>query len=556
MSRVDELSDSYVAAFAALDPCMASVLGLRGHDAHLTDLSPDGFTARAELDRRTRRDLAALPIATDADRRAARVLGEHLASAVELADAGVPSTDLNSLDGPVTRLRQAIELLDQGPATPWPDVAARLAALPDALDGLRATLDRSRAHGEVCARRQVLISANQCEQTTGYLDGLPAVYGDGPLRGELDRDVARANAAFTGFARFLREDLAPDAPAHDALGRDRYLLGARHFWGTTPDLLDTYAWGWQELDRLRTEMAADAARIAPDSSLRAVIEALDADPRYRSTGPENFRAWLQDLADRAIADLDGVHFDLPAPLRRVECRIPPTRSGGIYYLPPSEDLTRPGQVWWTMSDERMPTWTVPATMYHESVPGHHLQQGMTVCNAERLNRFQRAATEWGHSGHVEGWGLYAERLMDELGYYADPAHRFGMLANGQLLRAARVVLDIGLHLRLPIPDGVGFHDGARWDRELGVAFLRDYCMIDDAFFVDFEIDRYLGRPGQAASYKLGERAWLAARADARRRAGADFDLKAFHRTALNLGTMGLDAFSDELARLPDVAFTA
>jgi uncharacterized protein (DUF885 family) len=216
-------------------------------------------------------------------------------------------------------------------------------------------------------------------------------------------------------------------------------------------------------------------------------------------------------------------------------------------VPPSEDFARPGQVWWTLPDGRLPTWHVPSTMYHEGAPGHHLQQGMTVCNAARLNRFQRVATEWSFSGHVEGWGLYAERLMGELGFYTDPAHYLGMLTQQQF-RAARIVLDIGLHLELEIPRGGGFHDGARWTRDLGMEFLRARSSLDD-FGVRFEIDRYLGRPGQAASYKVGERVWLAAREDARRRAGAAFDLKAFHAAALDLGSMGLDAFRDELARL-------
>jgi uncharacterized protein (DUF885 family) len=379
-----------------------------------------------------------------------------------------------------------------------------------------------------------------------YLAGLAAGDGEGPLAGRLAGAVRGASAALAGFAGFLTGELAGRAAERDALGADRYRLGVRDFLGTELDLAEVYAWGWEELARIEAEMAVAAGEVAPGEPLPAVLAALDADPRYRIAGAEAFRGWIQELADRAIADLDGAHFDIPAPLRRIECRIPPVESG-IYYLAPAEDLSRPGTVWWTVEDPaaEIVTWTVPTTMFHEGVPGHHLQLGVTTLNP-RLNRFQRVAGEL-HPGHCEGWGLYAERLMDELGHYADPAHRLGMLAGGQRFRAARVILDIGLHLELRIPAGAGFHEGERWTPELGLEFLRSRKGPDPDSVVAFEIDRYLGRPGQAIAYKVGERVWLEAREAARRRAGAAFDLKEFHRRALDLGPMGLDLLRAELA---------
>ena len=547
MRSVDEISDAYVDRFAALDPCAASVLGLTGHDTELTDLGPDGAAARAELDRRTLAELTAAPVASDHDRMAARTLRDHLDASIALHEAGADA-ELSAF-GPISGLRQAIELLDHGAATPWEAVVSRLRAMPGSLRGLRATLDRARTAGRVSARRQVLGAADQCDMTIGYFEGLPAAYSEGPLRTDLDRTVAAACAELAALAGYLRTELITAAPDRDALGRDRYHLGLRRYLGSDPDLAETYAWGWAELARIGREMDALAAEIAPGEPTRAVIDLLDADPRHRATGRENFRSWIQDLADQAISDLDGVHFDIPAPLRDIDVRLTPTGDGGIYCLPPSADFSRPGSVWWTMAEDEIPVWTVPSTMYHEGVPGHHLQQGMTVYNAEKLNRFQRAATELGFSGHVEGWGLYAERLMDELGYYSDPAHRFGMLAFGQRMRAARVVLDIGLHLELPIPEGTGFHDGATWTHDLAVAFLRDHLAVGDNDLTGFEVYRYLGVPGQAIAYKVGERAWLDIREAARRAQGPAFDLRTFHRDALDLGSMGLDAFAEEMKRI-------
>ncbi|MGI5422707.1 DUF885 domain-containing protein [Actinomadura luteofluorescens] len=547
MTALDDLADRYVDEFAALDPCLAALMGIAGQDARLTDYGPDGLEARAELTRRTLAELGRVPVGDEAGRIAAAVLRERLEVEAALDEAGVREQFLDTTDGPVQRLRMAVELLDQGPDTDWEAVRARMGALPGALAGLRASLWRACGRGRVAARRQVLRSARECVDTPAYLAGLAARYGDGPLRGALEEAASAASAALGEFASFLSGALAGRAPERDALGADRYRLGVRDFLGTDLDLAETYAWGWEELARIESEMAGAAGEILPGEPLPAVMAALDADPAHRVAGAEAFRGWIQELADRAIADLDGVHFDIPGPLRRIECRIPPVEAG-IYYLAPAEDLSRPGTVWWTVEDPsaEIVTWTVPTTMFHEGVPGHHLQLGVTTLN-RGLNRFQRLSSEL-HPGHCEGWGLYAERLMDELGHYRDPAHRLGMLAGGQRFRAARVVLDIGLHLELPIPAGTGFHEGERWTPELGFEFLRARKGPDPDSSVAFEIDRYLGRPGQAIAYKLGERVWLEAREAARRREGAGFDLKAFHRRALDLGPMGLDRLRAELAR--------
>ncbi|WP_433471819.1 DUF885 domain-containing protein [Spirillospora sp. CA-142024] len=546
MTALDDLAGRYVDEFAALDPCTAAMMGIAGQDSRLTDYGPEGFAARADLARRTLAELGRAGVEGEAGRIAAAVLRERLEVDVALDEAGVREGFLDTTDGPVQRLRMALELLDQGAGTDWEAVHARVRALPGALAGLRVSLRRACGAGRVAARRQVLRSARECADVPGYLADLVARYGDGPLRGGLAEAARSASAALAEFGSYLSVDLAARAPERDALGADRYRLGVRDFLGTEPDLAETYAWGWEELARVESEMAVVAGEILPGEPLPAVMAALDADPAHRIGGAEAFRGWIQELADRAIEDLDGVHFDIPGPLRRIECRVPPVEAG-VYYLAPAEDLSRPGTVWWTVGDPSadVVTWTVPTTMFHEGVPGHHLQLGVTTLN-RRLNRFQRLSSEL-HPGHCEGWGLYAERLMDELGHYREPAHRLGMLAGGQRFRAARVVLDIGLHLELPIPAGAGFHEGERWTPELGFEFLRARKGPDPDSAVAFEIDRYLGRPGQAIAYKLGERVWLEARDAARRRAGAGFDLKEFHRRALDLGPMGLDRLRAELA---------
>ncbi|MEX2984249.1 DUF885 domain-containing protein [Streptomyces sp. C36] len=548
MTLLNDLADRYVDELAALDPCLAAVMGIAGQEERLTDFGPRAAQARAELARRTLKAVDDTPVAGDAERVAAAVLRERLATEVALADADAYGTLLDTLDGPVQRIRHAVGLLDQGGDTAWDTLLARLRAVPGALAGLRESLEAARRGGRVAPYRQVARNARECLDMRPYLAGLPAGHGDGVSRRALDEAVVAANQALTEFAAYLSQELAADAPELDALGADRYRLGVREFLGTRLDLAETYAWGWDELARVRREMAEAAARIGPGEPVPAVLAALDGDPRYQVKDAAAFRDLIQELADGAIADLDGTHFAIPEPLRRIDCRI--TLGEGVaVYLAPSEDLSRPGTVWWPLpgSDAPIPVWKVPGTMFHEGVPGHHLQLGVTTLNTATLNRFQRLSCEL-HPAHVEGWGLYAERLMEELGYLDDPAHRLGTLATGQLLRAARVVLDIGLHLRLPIPVGTGFHEGERWTPRLGREFLAEYCGLGPAGFVEFEIDRYLGRPGQALAYKLGEKVWLEARDAARRRDGAAFDLNRFHRRALDLGPMGLDLLRAELAR--------
>ena len=358
-----------------------------------------------------------------------------------------------------------------------------------------------------------------------------------------------ASDAFAEFGRWLDSDLAPRGRDKDAVGRERYSLGSRYFLGAAVDLEETYAWGFEELKRIEDEMARVADKIVPGGSVDAAVAALEADPARRIEGKENFREWMQDLATRTLDDMAGTHFDIPEPIRRIECCIAPTTDGGIYYTGPSEDFTRPGRMWWAVPEgiDSFATWREVTTVFHEGVPGHHLQVAQTAYRKEVLNRWQRLMC-W-VSGHGEGWALYAERLMDDLGYLDDPGDKLGML-DGQGFRAARVIVDIGMHLEKEIPrdNPFGFHPGETWTPDLGLEFMREHCRMEDAF-IRFEVNRYLGWPGQAPSYKVGERIWLQARDDARNRLGSDFDLKSFHRSALDLGSIGLDPLQAALARI-------
>ncbi len=555
MSAIYDLADDYVVRYAALSPNAATSMGIPGHETELTDFSPDGHEARAALERETLAALAAATVEDDRDRVARDAMSESMRLSGELHDAGERFRSLNILASPLQSLRRVFDLMPRDTEEHWSNIAARLAALPNAVDGLRQTLDTGIERGMVSTQRQASECAKQCATWSGaagmpsYFDGLAEAFeasdvaSDG-LAAQLRTGAAAANEAFAGFGRYLDETYVPAAEPHDPVGRDRYALGVQVFTGATPDLDETYAWGWSELHRIEAEMEATAERIAPGVGVEGVKELLEADPDRAIDGVDAFQQWMQNLQETTIAELNGTHFDLPEEVQRIEAMIaPPGGPLAMYYTGPSEDFSRPGRTWYpTAGKTRFPLWGEVSIAYHEGVPGHHLQIGMTVYLREHLSRWQRLLG--GSSGYSEGWGLYAERLMGELGYLENPDYYLGML-RAQALRCARIVVDIGMHLELPIAEHDHFHPGETWTPELGLEFVLQRAHFP-ADFMASEVDRYLGVPGQAISYKVGERAWLDAREAARRRDGSSFDLKAFHAQAFELGPMGLDQMRREL----------
>jgi uncharacterized protein (DUF885 family) len=552
---VDAIADAFVDESAALDPIAATYYGLAGYDDQMSDLSPDGFAAREELVRRT---LTAVRAATPTDEReqaAQEAFVERLALELERSEAGVPQSEVSVIVSGLHDVRTVFDLMDTSTEEGWRNVDARLAAVGPALDGYRRTLLESAADGRVSARRQYVEVAAQVRSWTGQrstpsifttlVDGAP----DGVLKNDLEGHAAEATEAVADFGRFLADELAPRGRETDAVGREHYELASRYFLGAQVDLEETYAWGWEELRRIEDDMQQITEGFVPGGSIADAAELLDNDPARFIEGKDEFRGWMQELADRTLAELSGVHFDIPEPVRRIECCIAPTQDGGVYYTGPSEDFSRPGRMWWSVPEgiTRFSPWREVTTVFHEGVPGHHLQVGQTCFRSELLNRWQRQMC-W-VSGSGEGWALYAERLMDELGYLEDPADRLGML-DAQGMRAARVVVDIGMHLQLPIPQDnpFGFHPGETWTADLVLEFMRAHSR-DDAATLRFEVNRYLGWPGQAPSYKVGERLWLQAREEAKQRQGSAFDLRTFHRQALDLGSVGLDPLLASLARL-------
>jgi uncharacterized protein (DUF885 family) len=553
--QVDAIADRYVDECVALYPETATYLGIPDHDDSWSDYSPSGLAARIAHIRRT---IAALHAATPGDERentAKEAMLERLGMDVELYDAHITASRVSVIAGQAQEIRAIFDLMPTDSDDAWRNIAARLRSVQRPLSQVRETLSTEARDGNISAVRQIDATIDQIRSWTGETgsdDFFASLVTRAPDHDGLKSDIRaaanEARQAFSHFADWLGSSLAPLAPSLDAVGEERYALDSRYFLGAVIDLDEAYQWGFDELHRIQEAQRAIAHDLVGEPDIRAAYAALDGDPARRIAGAEAFRAWMQHLADQAVDSLAGKHFDIPDPIKKIECCIAPTHDGSIYYTDPAEDFSRPGQMWWAVPEgiDTFSTWKEVTTVYHEGVPGHHLQIAQNAYRSELLNRWQRKLCFC--SGHGEGWALYAEQLMDELGYL-EPGSRMGML-DAQAFRTIRVIIDIGMHLQLQIPkiNPWRFRPGQRWSPDAGFEFMMNNCSTDEPT-LRFELDRYLGWPGQAPAYKVGERIWLEAREEARRRQGAAFDLSKFHGDALNLGPLGLDPLRAALARI-------
>jgi uncharacterized protein (DUF885 family) len=536
-TAVDAVAERYLETFAALDPCAATEAGITGHDDDITDYSPDGVAARVDAARSALRELDGTAATDEVDAVTVAAMRERLGTQVEMHDAGFDVGELNVIDSPLQTMRDVFDLMDTETEDDWAMINRRLSRLPERAAGYAESLRAAAVTGHAPALRQVNRAIDQAAQIQRLFiemvtDAAPANH---TLRNELHRSATAAAAAYHDLAAVLRDDVAPQARQQDAFGRDAYRLLSRQFLGTEVDLDETYQWGLAQLESIVAEQESIAYLLYPGSSVAQALGRLNDEPRYLVHGTDALQAWMQELSDRAVETLADTHFDIAEPLRRLECRIAPTQTGGIYYTGPSEDFSRPGRMWWSVppGTDTFHTWQETTTVFHEGVPGHHLQIGRAVVLADQLNRWRRLGC-W-VSGHGEGWALYAERLMAELGWLDDAGNRMGML-DAQRFRAARVVIDIGVHCGFTAPDG------GVWDADRAWAFLQSHsAMAEDN--LRFELDRYLGWPGQAPSYAIGQRIWQQLRDEMATRGVA---LKEFHSRALDLGGLPLDVLRSAL----------
>jgi uncharacterized protein (DUF885 family) len=530
MPSISDISSRYIDEVIALDPVRATRMGADQGTTALTDYSPAGAEAMADLYRRTLADLKATEPVDEPERLGRLNLIDVLEGELGLVELGERERQVSVLAAPPSSIRGVFDLMAKDTDDDVARVAARLENVPAALAGYRATLEAGIDSGRTAAKRSAVAVAEQCATwAEGYFTSFP----------EGAATAARtAGAAYAELGSWLRTTYVAAASDDVACGEERYAAWSRVMLGTQLDLDETYEWGWAELERIEREKAAECERILPGASgFDEVRDHLNRDPHQVLQGADAYRDWLQEVSDAATARLNGWHFDIPDQLLTCEIGIPPEGSAAAaYYTPPAEDFSRPGRTWFpTVGKTEFPKWDQVTIAYHEAVPGHHLQVGMT-----RLLPLIRSHKFGFNSAHGEGWALYAERLMDELELFETPPERLGFLAS-QAFRAVRVVVDIGLHTGRPLPDG------GSWTPEIASEHLQR-CGGYSKPFTDSEVLRYISWPSQATTYKVGERAWLRGRDAARAVHGEDFDLKRWHADALSKGALGLRDLEAELAR--------
>ncbi len=521
MASVEEISATYIEEMAAADPMAATSWGVAGYDDRLPDMSPAGLEERASLQRRALSALDTAPKETEGDRIAAEVMAERLSVGLEMHDAGDEFRALRVIFSPLDQVRRSFDLMRLEDESDWETVAIRMGAVPDALAGFRTTLEEGITRGLTAARRQVLACALQCEtwggledQTGSFFARLAGRYPGGPNEERLRAGVERASAAYLELGAWLRGTYLAQASSKRP-GRTRALRAGGpllHRIRARPRGHLRVRMGRALPDR-GPDARRSASRSSPAPRSRRWSTTSSRTPPASSRASTTFQRWNQDLIDTTIAELNGVHFDIAEPIRRCEAMIaPPGGAAAMYYTGPERGLLPPGaDVVPDAGQDPLPAVAggldlLPRGRPGPSPPGR--PGALPLRHA--CTRFQRLAGFT--SGHGEGWALYAERLMGELGYLDDPAYELGMLS-AQAMRAVRVIVDIGMHLELEIPKAERYHPGERWTPELALPFVIERSCFP-ADFMASEVDRYLGLPGQAISYKVGERVWLESRQSA------------------------------------------
>jgi uncharacterized protein (DUF885 family) len=282
VSAVSDIADGYVERSAALDPAMATAAGIAGYDAELTDWSPVGIDARADLERQTLTALDRAPVEDDRDRITADVLRERLLVSLDAHAADEDLRALRPIGSPVDAARMVFDLMSRETEDDWATIRARLDQVPRALAGFTESLRLGLDRGKPAARRQALACAAQARAwSEGFFASFPASY-HGPASGALTDAAARAASAYRELASFLTHEYAPAASEVDGVGPERYKTWARGSLGETIDIGDTYRWGIEELARIEGEMAVAAGRVVPGATIREAFDYLESEPRWAS----------------------------------------------------------------------------------------------------------------------------------------------------------------------------------------------------------------------------------------------------------------------------------
>lgn len=548
-TRIDAVAEAHFLKEVELSPWKQMDVGVGPRAARLDDYSPAGLSAADDLNRNTLAELdraveqTRVARATTADDEITEhALRERLSIARDMHRAGLDARTFNVIESAPQLIRDFFDMVPIATREDWETNLACLRDVGRALAGYRETVDSTMRAGmpptdlqasEVLGQAETLAApGGHFDRFARQAEHTPAV--DERLTTAVVDAASEARAAYGEFADYLRASVLPHTHAVDACGPEEYALHSRFYLGEDIDVDDTYQWALEDLARIDAQQKRIVREMNLADSVPATIEALDRSPAHRLHGAGALLEWMQQTSDEALHAVGREAFDIPLPLRTLECRVQEDGTGVVFYSRPTADFSRPGRMWWSVpsSVDTFASWREKTTVYHEGVPGHHLQYGIATLMTHRLNSWRRQGC-W-VSGHGEGWALYAEQLMADMGFHEDPADMLGML-DSQRLRTARICIDLGVHCQLRAPSAQG---GGVWDRSKAWQFLTANVAMNEPTR-RFEHARYMGWPGQASSYRVGERLWRSIKDETRQRKRAAFSEREFHSRALETGSVGL-----------------
>ena len=547
-AEVDGLAERFWESILELSPTTATAYGDERYADRLEDPGPDGRARTRALMEGTLAAIGAIdPDLLPTEQRITRDMLRIVAD-----------IQLEQLD----QRFDVLKVVDQmdGPQTLLPTIAAFQPA--DTPERLEKLLARLHAYGPFMAANAELLREGMArgltaprivaERTVAQLERILAAPVEAYPLVEMAQVATEDDCA--RVAEAVREVVRPADAAYLAVLRDEYLATTRTdpgIWSapggealyrtqvrawTTLDIEpgELHRVGLDELESIEAERRVIARRAGFGDDTAAYRAALAVEP---ANVPPTPGALLERAADdiaRALEVAPSVFGRLPRAgcvVRAVEA-YKEKDAPFAYYFPPAIDGSRPGIYYANTYDLPSRVYTkLASTTYHEAVPGHHFQIALEMENPA-LGTFRRFGSRMVGGAYVEGWGLYAERLADELGLYRDEGERFGML-DGQAWRAARLVVDTGIH-------------ALRWPRQRSVETLRAAGLGETDAVI--ETDRYICWPGQALSYKVGQREIERLRRELTARDGAAFDLRRFHDELLGHGSLPLATLAAELPR--------
>jgi uncharacterized protein (DUF885 family) len=518
------------------DPLTATAIGDRRRDHLLPDHRPEAREAR-------RREVARLAAAVDAidasvlseaDQVTGAALREALRTDRAFLDADLLSMTVDPLEGPQVALLNVPAyqpLADDAQADAY---AARVAAMGTYVDTHVSNLRRGLADGRVAVDVLMRRVLEQLDALLARpLADWPIVrHGTSAARREALETSVRDGLvpAFGRYAAFLRDELLPRArdagsPGLGAIpgGADSYRALVRGYTTIEAAPEELHRIGLEEIERIDAELVGLGERLLGTHGLGETLIALRSDPQLHFATRDEVAEVAESALRRAEAAVPRWFGRLPSAPCEVVRMLPheEAHSTIAYYRDPAADGSRPGQYWINTSEPATrPRYEAEALAFHESVPGHHLQVALAQ-ELDRLPDFRRYSLT---TAFVEGWGLYSERLADEMGIYSGELDRFG-IASFDAWRAGRLVVDTGMH-------------ALGWTRDQAIAFMTEHSALGENNIAN-EVDRYLAWPGQALAYKVGQLELLRLRAEARERQGHRFDVRAFHDAVLDGGALPL-----------------